>query len=147
MRNAFHQARRAGGIVGAHRHEYDRKPLSASLDERFEGIGIFIEHQRIQGSFTTQGTEATGGIGDMQVGSLPHDVEVPGNLIMKHELRLVGSFRFAYVFPAAIELAASGLIDLRRLVTRTFPLAEFDAAMSMALARDQAIKVHLTTDA
>lgn len=82
----------------------------------------------------------------VQVGSLPTDVEVPGNLIMKRELRLVGSFRFAYVFPAAIELAASGLIDLRRLVTRTFPLDQFDAAMQMALAREAAIKVHLTTD-
>lgn len=81
----------------------------------------------------------------VQVGSLPTEVEVPGNLIMKRELRLIGSFRFAYVFPAAIDLAASGLIDLHRLVTRTFPLAEFDAAMTMALARDAAIKVHLST--
>ena len=83
----------------------------------------------------------------VQVGSLPAEVEVPGNLIMKRELRLVGSFRFAYVFPAAIELAASGRIDLKRLVTRTFPLDQFDAAMSTALSRDAAIKVHLTTDA
>jgi threonine dehydrogenase-like Zn-dependent dehydrogenase len=83
----------------------------------------------------------------VQVGSQPNDVELPVNLIMKRELRLVGSFRFAYVFPAAIELAASGLIDLPRLVTRTFSLDQFDAAMSMALTRDEAIKVHLATGA
>lgn len=82
----------------------------------------------------------------VQVGSLPAEVSLPANLIMSKELRLVGSFRFANVFQTAIDLAASGRINLRPLITHTFPLAEFPEAMRVACARTGAIKVQISVN-
>lgn len=53
-------------------------------------------------------------------------------------IRLVRRMKHAYV--RSIELAASGKVDLRSLVTRTFPLAEAGEAFAMAAAR-QGLKI------
>lgn len=81
----------------------------------------------------------------VQVGSLPSDVNLPANLVMRKELRLVGSFRFANVFQDAIDLIASGRVDLHPLVTHTFSFDRFQEAMDLACAREGAIKVQVTT--
>lgn len=79
----------------------------------------------------------------VQVGTLPAAVSLAANHIMANELRLVGSFRFAHVFPTAIALAASGRLPLAALVTHTLPLTAFHEAMQLAIARDTALKVQL----
>ena len=46
------------------------------------------------------------------------------------------SRRMKHTYPRAIELAASGKIDLRSLVTHRFPLAEFQKAFAVAQRRE-----------
>ena len=41
-----------------------------------------------------------------------------------------------HVYPRAIDLVESGLVDVRSLVTHRFPLAEFDKAFSAASKRE-----------
>jgi L-idonate 5-dehydrogenase len=80
----------------------------------------------------------------VQVGTLPPSVTLPLNVVMARELNLLGSFRFAHVFPSVIALMASGRIDVRPLITSVFPLAEFDTAMQTAIHAPDGIKVQIS---
>lgn len=79
----------------------------------------------------------------VQVGSLPAEVSLPANLVMMKELTITGSFRFANVFQTALDMAASGRLNLQPLITHTFPMADFEHAIRVACAGEQAIKVQL----
>jgi L-iditol 2-dehydrogenase len=50
------------------------------------------------------------------------DVTLPLDVIQSREIVLTGTFRYANQYPDAIALAASGRVDLRRLVTSVHPL-------------------------
>lgn len=69
------------------------------------------------------------------IGLGQRDVELPMSLIQTHELRLTGVFRYANCYPAAIELAGSGAIEVDSLVTGRFALDEVESALT-ALRRD-----------
>jgi len=79
----------------------------------------------------------------VQVGTLPPEVPIPANLIMSKELTVTGSFRFAHVFPMALEFAASKRIKLEPLISRTFPFSETSQAMAMAVAKEGVIKIQI----
>ncbi|MCZ6775792.1 MAG: L-idonate 5-dehydrogenase [Ignavibacteria bacterium] len=79
----------------------------------------------------------------IQVGTLPSEVELPANMIMVKELNILGSFRFANVFSTAINLIASGRINLRPLITHTFPFGNFLSAMNLACGKENIIKVQV----
>jgi L-idonate 5-dehydrogenase len=79
----------------------------------------------------------------VQIGTLPSSVTLPLNIVMARELSLLGSFRFANVFPNAIELMASGRIDVKPLITSVYPLAELSVAMLTAITAPQGIKVQI----
>lgn len=73
------------------------------------------------------------------VGMVPEpDVLVPISVIQGREIRVTGTFRYANVYPVAIELAAGPDVDLDRLVSHEYPLAETAAALNAA-ADDPAI--------
>lgn len=80
----------------------------------------------------------------VQIGGVSKDTSFPAYKVMPKELNYIGSFRFANVFPMAIAMAASHRIKLHHMVTHTLPLAEFDTAMQIAKAREDALKVQLT---
>ncbi len=79
----------------------------------------------------------------VQVGTLPPEVPIPANLIMSKELTVVGSFRFAHVFPMALQFAASRRINVAPLISKTFPFDETAQAMAMAVAKDGVIKIQI----
>jgi len=79
----------------------------------------------------------------VQIGTLASDVAAPLNLIMARELSYLGTFRFANVFGTALELLASGRVDVAPLVSATMPLAEADRAMRRAVGKDAVIKVQI----
>ena len=80
----------------------------------------------------------------VQVGTLPATVTLPLNTLMARELTLLGSFRFANVFPSAIALMASGRIDVRPLITSVYPLAELGTAMHTAIHATDGVKVQIS---
>lgn len=70
--------------------------------------------------------------------------DVPMNLVVAKELRLVGTFRFHPEFEVAAGLIARRAIDVRPLITATRPLAEAEAAFALAADRRAAMKVQLS---
>ena len=83
----------------------------------------------------------------VQVGNLPAGQSaVAANLVMAKEVRYQGSFRFAEEYSIAVEEIVSNKIDLRPLMTHTFPLADANHAFEVALDRSNSMKVHLNLD-
>ena len=75
---------------------------------------------------------------------LSGDMPLPMMQITAKELELRGSFRFHEEFAVAVQLMSAGLIDVKTLLTHTFPLTEFQTAFETANDRTQAIKVQLS---
>jgi L-iditol 2-dehydrogenase len=65
--------------------------------------------------------------------SLPH--------LQDREITLTGAFRYANTWPTAIQLAASGRVDLDAVVTGHYDLASAEAALTAARADPTAVKV------
>jgi L-iditol 2-dehydrogenase len=57
------------------------------------------------------------------------DQRLPVAIMQAREINLVGTFRYANTYPAAIALAASGRVQLDGLVDARFPLEETDHAL------------------
>jgi len=79
----------------------------------------------------------------VQIGTLPVEMSAPLNAIMAKELSYLGSFRFANVFGTALDLMASGRIDVKPLINATYPMDQMDAAMARAVGKDAVIKVQV----
>jgi L-idonate 5-dehydrogenase len=79
----------------------------------------------------------------VQVGTLPPEVPIPANLIMSKELTVTGSFRFAHVFPMALQFAAIRRIKVAPLISQTFPFEQTPQAMAMAVAKEGVIKIQI----
>jgi L-iditol 2-dehydrogenase len=60
--------------------------------------------------------------------------------LQRRELTVVGSFRYAYCYPEAIELAARGQVALEPLITGRYRLDEVPAALAAAREDPAAIK-------
>lgn len=67
-------------------------------------------------------------------------VTLPLGLIQSREISFTGTFRYANVYPAAIDLAARGKVDLRSLVTSHWGLAEVSDALTASKRSPQALK-------
>jgi L-idonate 5-dehydrogenase len=80
----------------------------------------------------------------VQIGSIGTDVELPANLIMAKELNYIGSFRYGDIYPVSLSLLASRRVDVRPLISTTYPLAESHAAFERAAERSEAIKVQVS---
>ena len=75
------------------------------------------------------------------------DVNIPQNLIVAKELSLCGSFRFHAEFALAVRLINEGRVDLRPMVTRTYPLEQAREAFELAGDRRRAMKVLIDFEA
>ncbi|MET3807672.1 L-iditol 2-dehydrogenase [Nakamurella sp. UYEF19] len=64
------------------------------------------------------------------VGMGADEISLPVGLIQGRELTITGTFRYANVYPTAIALAASGVIDLDGMVTGHFGLEDVEAALT-----------------
>jgi L-iditol 2-dehydrogenase len=79
------------------------------------------------------GRVALVGMGQDEVGlPLPH--------IQDHELTLTGAFRYANTWPTAIDLVASGRVDLDALVTGHFGLEQVEDALTAPSSDPRAVK-------
>ena len=71
------------------------------------------------------------------------DVSIPQNMVVAKELSICGSFRFHAEFKLAVQLINQGRVNLRPMVTRSFPLAQAREAFELASDRTRAMKVLL----
>jgi len=74
------------------------------------------------------------------VGMGGDEATLPVSRIQERELRLTGTFRYAHTWPAAIALAASGRVQLDRLVTGHYGLDEVETALSVSRTDPHAVK-------
>ncbi|MGA0598367.1 L-idonate 5-dehydrogenase [Enterovirga sp. CN4-39] len=79
----------------------------------------------------------------VQLGIAGAEVAFPINSVVAKELELKGSFRFVEEFRLAAKLIGSRRLDLRPLLTRTYPVDDAVAAFEAAGDRRSAMKVHL----
>lgn len=78
----------------------------------------------------------------VQVG-VAGDTPLPVNALVAKELRIQGTHRFDTEFAEAVARISSGRIDVRPIVTATFPLAAAPEAFAAAGDRSRSVKVHL----
>lgn len=78
------------------------------------------------------------------VGMGPDELAVPLGLVQQRELNLTGTFRYANTYPAAIALAASGQVDLDRLVTGHYGLDRAEEALRAARTDPTSVKAVVT---
>jgi L-idonate 5-dehydrogenase len=74
------------------------------------------------------------------------EMTLPMNMLVTRELNLRGSFRFGDEFQQAVKFLSTGLIDVRPVLSATFPFDRAAEAFKLASDRSQAIKVQLSFD-
>jgi L-iditol 2-dehydrogenase len=75
------------------------------------------------------------------------EVRLPLAYVQDHELVITGAFRYANTWPIAIDLVASGRVDLDRMVTNHYSLDEVEEALTAARRDPAAIKAVVRPDA
>jgi L-iditol 2-dehydrogenase len=74
------------------------------------------------------------------VGMGGDEAVLPVSRIQERELTLTGTFRYAHTWPAAIALAASGRVQLDRLVTGHYGLDQVREALTVSRSDPRAVK-------
>jgi L-iditol 2-dehydrogenase len=74
------------------------------------------------------------------VGMGNDDLNLPVSRVQERELTVTGTFRYAHTWPSAIALAASGRVQLDRLVTGHYGLDEVAEALRVARTDPFAVK-------
>lgn len=69
------------------------------------------------------------------------DAALPINSIVAKELKLIGTFRFDREFAEAADIIGARKVDLRPLVSATYPIAEAEAAFAHASDKTRASKI------
>ncbi len=72
------------------------------------------------------------------------DMTLPVQAMTAKELSLKGSFRFHEEFSTGVSLMQKGLIDVKPLITQTFPIADAVAAFETAGDRSRAMKAQIS---
>ncbi len=81
------------------------------------------------------------------VGMGGDEMPLPVSRIQERELTVTGTFRYAHTWPAAIALAASGRVQLDRLVTGHYGLDQVGEALSVGRTDPHAVKPMVTPGA
>jgi len=79
----------------------------------------------------------------VQVGILPDALRLPMHPLVTKEITWRGTFRFDAEFNQAADLLSRRAIDVRPIISATFPYTQADAAFRLAQDKQQAIKVML----
>jgi L-iditol 2-dehydrogenase len=129
------RARRAGATRVI---DTTRAPLPSD-DASFDALIECTGHAKV----TSAGIAALRPAGRAVLVGMGPDEEafLPVALIQGRELVLTGTFRYANTYPAAIELAATGRVDLDGMIDARFPLAEADQALAANSANPELLKV------
>lgn len=108
--------------------------LRAGSDELPDGFDAFIDCSGAPAAISS-GIRAVRPAGSVVlVGMGPDELQLPFGVVQQRELTITGTFRYANTWPAAIALAASGRVELDKLVTREYALA--DVLQGLTAGRD-----------
>ncbi|GMA19788.1 NAD(P)-dependent alcohol dehydrogenase [Arsenicicoccus piscis] len=111
-----------------------------SLDELTERPEVLLECSG-NGPATIAAIKALAPAGRVVlVGMGGDELALPLSVVQERELEVTGTFRYANTWPTAIRLAASGVVDLDRLVTGHVGLAEAADALLAGRTDPAAIK-------
>ena len=126
--------------------------LLASADEELEevarrrdGFDVVIEASGAAAALRTAYERCKPGGLVLQVGIQLGDVELSPNLVLVKELTVRGCFRFTHQFGRALDLLASGRLDVKPLITDAFPFSALQEALETALGAES-LKVVLERD-
>lgn len=120
-------------------------PLDENARKAFNGYDIVFEASGIP-SALSDGIRALERGGTLVlVGTMPESFTIEGNHIMRKQLRLLGSFRFANTFEDAIRMVASGVINLHGLITDTYGFQDTATAMKKALEKKGVMKIQIAS--
>ncbi|CDN57178.1 IdnD L-idonate 5-dehydrogenase (plasmid) [Neorhizobium galegae bv. officinalis bv. officinalis str. HAMBI 1141] len=72
------------------------------------------------------------------------DVSIPQNMVVAKEIEMKGTFRFHEEFGLAVDLIGKRRVDLKPLLTGTYPLEDAVKAFEAAGDRTKSMKVQLT---
>lgn len=72
------------------------------------------------------------------------DVSIPQNMVVAKEIEMKGTFRFHEEFGLAVDLIGKRRVDLKPLLTGTFPLEDAVQAFEVAGDRSRSMKVQLS---
>lgn len=79
----------------------------------------------------------------VQIGTLPASVQLPANLVMSRELTVLGTLRYAHVYPIVLEMMRTGRVAVQEMISAVYPFEEIQDAMNRAVSRDGVIKVQI----
>lgn len=80
----------------------------------------------------------------VQVGNSGDEMTLPVNVMSSKEIDFRGSYRFHEEFAQAVHFLNHGLIDVRPLITGSFPFTHYKQAFALAGDRNRAMKVQMT---
>jgi L-idonate 5-dehydrogenase len=72
------------------------------------------------------------------------ELPIPINMLVGKEINLIGTHRFDAEFAQAVRLIGSRAIDVRPILSGSYPLDEAVAAFERAGDRSRAVKIQLT---
>ena len=72
------------------------------------------------------------------------DLPVPINLVVSKEIALTGTHRFHEEYAEAARLIDRGGIDVKPIITGSYPLEQAETAFAAAGDRTRSVKVQLT---
>jgi L-idonate 5-dehydrogenase len=124
-------------------------PRDSGLAESMFGAGGFDVVFEASGSADALAfayRAAAKGARIVQIGTLPPLVTLPANLVMSRELTVLGTLRYAHVFPIVLEMMRTGRVAVQEMISKVFDYSAMNDAMDLAAGRTGAIKVQVACE-
>src|SRR5438067_2876421 len=90
------------------------------------------------------GLGVTGRVGAVVIVGLGGEATLPMNAVVTKELEVCGAFRTGVEFGWAVELISNRRVDMRPLLTATYPVEQAVEAFQFAGDKARAMKVQLS---
>jgi L-iditol 2-dehydrogenase len=104
------------------------------------GVDVVIDAAGTQQTLTTAPFVLRRGGTMVMVGQAADTVDkFPVNAILVRELNIKSVFRYRNIYPLAINAIAGGFIDIKTIVSHTYPFAKIQEAFDYVIANKQSI--------
>lgn len=114
-------------------------------EELFKGGGydVVFEASGSPAALAFAYSTAARGARIVQIGTQPATVTLPANLVMSRELTVIGSFRYAHVYPMVLDAMRTGRVDVAEMISAVYPFDRMQEAMDRAVSRNGVVKVQV----